>query len=72
VPYRITDETVEMLGSYVELGKRSIGLVAHVESIYEVTLELADAVYKLKSREYTFTTDKFSRSRTVDVLRLVL
>lgn len=50
VPYRITDETAEMLGSYVEPGKRSIGVVTHVESAYEVTPELADAVYKLKKQ----------------------
>ncbi len=66
VPMRITDETAEMLGSYIEPGKRNISFVTHVESVEEVTPDLAEAVRKLRrqgiyvynQQVYTFVTSR--------------
>jgi len=48
VPFRITDELAEMLGSYIEPSKRVITISTHFESAYEVTPEVAEAVFKLR------------------------
>ncbi len=48
VPFRITDELAEMLGSYIEPGKRILSISTHIESAYEVTPETAEAVFKLR------------------------
>nr|MEB3825053.1 KamA family radical SAM protein [Desulfurococcales archaeon] len=48
VPMRITEETAEKLGSYVEPGKRNVTVVTHVESASEVTPEMGEAVEKIK------------------------
>jgi len=50
VPMRITDETAELLGSYIEPGKRNIAFVTHVEGVEEVTPEMAEAVKKLRKQ----------------------
>ncbi len=77
VPFRITDKLAEMLGSYIEPGKRWVGVVTHVETAYEVTPEMAEAVYKLRKQGlyvynqqvYTFWTSR--RFETV-ALRIAL
>jgi lysine 2,3-aminomutase len=48
MPMRITDELAELLGRYVEPGRRNVGVVTHIESAAEVTPEMADAVYRLR------------------------
>ncbi len=48
VPMRISEETAEKLGSYVEPGKRNVTIVTHVESASEVTPEMATAVERIK------------------------
>jgi lysine 2,3-aminomutase len=48
VPMRISEETAEKLGSYIEPGKRNVTVVTHVESASEVTPEMATAVERLK------------------------
>ncbi len=48
VPQRITDELAEMLGSYIEPGKRNFSISTHVESAYEVTPSTAAAVDRLR------------------------
>ncbi len=50
VPMRITKEFAEMIGSYIEPGKRNIHVVTHVESAYEVTPEMAQAVTNLRKQ----------------------
>jgi len=50
VPMRITDSLAELLGSYIEPGRRNVCIVTHVESAYEVTPEMAEAVYKLRKQ----------------------
>jgi lysine 2,3-aminomutase len=77
VPFRITDELAEMLGSYVEPGKRLLSLVTHVESAYEVTPEMANAVYKVRRKgimvynQQVFTFWNSRRFETV-ALRIAL
>ncbi len=44
LPMRLTDKFAEMLGSYIEPGKRNIGAVTHVESSYEITPDVCNAV----------------------------
>ncbi|ACJ16757.1 Hypothetical UPF0069 protein [Thermococcus onnurineus NA1] len=48
VPMRVTEELAEILGSYIEPGKRNVAVSTHVETAYEVTPEMARAVYNLR------------------------
>jgi len=49
-PMRITEELAEILGSYVEPGKRNVAVSTHVETAYEVTSEMAKAIYNLRKQ----------------------
>jgi len=61
VPFRITDSVAEMIGSYIEHGKRNICVVTHVESAYEVTPEMAEAVTKIrKAGAYVYNQQVFT------------
>ncbi|MEB3806929.1 MAG: KamA family radical SAM protein [Desulfurococcales archaeon] len=60
VPMRITDETAELLGSYIEPGKRNLAFVTHFEGAEEVTPEVAEAVKKLrKNGVYVYNQQVF-------------
>jgi lysine 2,3-aminomutase len=48
VPMRITDTLINIIKKHINLGKRDIALVTHVEHPYEVTPELARAVHKFR------------------------
>ncbi len=50
LPMRITEELADLLGRYVEPGKRNVCVVTHFESAYEVTPEAAQAVMRLRKR----------------------
>ncbi|NJE06004.1 KamA family radical SAM protein [Thermococcus sp. M36] len=50
VPMRITDSLAEILGSYIEPGKRNVAISTHFETAYEVTPEVAEATYKLRKQ----------------------
>ncbi len=71
MPMRITEALAEMFGSYVSPGKRSVVLVTHVESAYEVTPELAMAVDRLRRcrvqvyNQQVFTVETSRRFQTV-------
>lgn len=71
MPMRITDELAEMLGSYIEPGRRNICVVTHIESAYEVTPDLAEAVRKLRMHgiyvynQQVFTLETSRRFQTV-------
>jgi len=77
VPMRITDELADILGRYIEPGKRNVAVVTHVESAAEVTPELAEAVAKLRRRgiyvynQQVFTFQTSRRFQTA-ALRLAL
>ncbi|MFQ6117244.1 MAG: KamA family radical SAM protein, partial [Candidatus Bipolaricaulia bacterium] len=71
MPMRITDGLAEMLGGYIEPGRRNVCVVTHIESAYEVTPELAEAVRKLRTRgiyvynQQVFTVETSRRFQTV-------
>ena len=48
MPMRVTEELAELLGSYVEPGRRNVAVVTHVESPAEITPDVAEAVYRLR------------------------
>ena len=50
VPMRFTDELVDILAKYRRPGKRQIAVVTHVQSIYEITPEMVDAVDRLRKK----------------------
>ena len=50
VPMRITDSLAEILGSYIEPGRRNVAISTHFETAYEVTPEVAEATYKLRKQ----------------------
>lgn len=71
MPMRITDQLAELLGRYVEPGRRNIGVVTHIESAAEVTPELAEAVHRLRRQglyvynQQVFTLHTSRRFQTV-------
>ena len=71
MPMRITDELAEMLGGYVEPGRRNVCFVTHIESAAEITPDLADAVYRLRRQgmyvynQQVFTLNTSRRFQTV-------
>jgi lysine 2,3-aminomutase len=48
VPQRFTDELCEIFGRYYEVGKQTICMVTHFSHPYEVTMETARSVKKVK------------------------
>lgn len=55
LPMRITDELGEMLGSYIDPGRRNVCCVTHVESPYEITPDVCKAVNNCrKNRIYVY------------------
>ena len=77
VPMRITPEFAEMLGSYIEPGKRNVHVVTHVEHAYEVTPEMAEAVTNLrKNKIYVYNQQVYtfwnSRRFETSALRIAL
>jgi lysine 2,3-aminomutase len=71
VPMRVTDELAELLGSYIEPGRRNVCFVTHIESAAEITPELAEAVFKLRRQgiyvynQQVFTVETSRRFQTV-------
>jgi lysine 2,3-aminomutase len=48
MPMRITEALAQILGRYVEPGRRNVGVVTHIESASEVTPEMAEVVHRLR------------------------
>lgn len=48
LPMRITNDLVSILGRFRELGRRDIAVVTHIEHPYEITIDTASAVDRLK------------------------
>jgi lysine 2,3-aminomutase len=71
MPMRITNELAEMLGGYIEPGRRNVCFVTHIESAAEITPDLADAVYRLRRQgmyvynQQVFTLNTSLRFQTV-------
>jgi len=61
MPMRITARLAELLGRYVEPGRRNVGVVTHIESAAEVTPEMAEAVHRLRRRSlYVYNQQVFT------------
>lgn len=71
MPMRITDRLAELLGRYVEPGRRNVGVVTHIESASEVTPEMGAAIYRLRRQglyiynQQVFTLNTSLRFQTV-------
>jgi lysine 2,3-aminomutase len=71
MPMRITAELAQLLGRYVEPGRRNVGVVTHIESAAEVTPEMAEAVHRLRCEglyiynQQVFTLHTSRRFQTV-------
>lgn len=70
MPMRITDNLAELLGEYIEPGRRNICVVTHIESSAEVTPELTAAVSRLRRQgvsvynQQVFTLETSRRLQT--------
>ncbi len=61
LPMRITKSFAEMLGEYVEPGKRNVAVVTHLESAYEITPDLVDSVSRLRDQKiYVYNQQVYS------------
>jgi len=49
MPMRITEAFAERLGSFIDLGRRNLSLVTHIESVGEITPDTAQAVHRLRA-----------------------
>jgi len=49
MPMLIDEALADRIGSYVRLGQRGVSVVTHIESAFEVTPDLAQAVHRLRS-----------------------
>lgn len=47
-PMRITEDLAQLLGSFREIGQRDVAVVTHIEHPYEITLDTAHAVDRLR------------------------
>jgi lysine 2,3-aminomutase len=71
LPMRITAKLAQLLGRYVEPGRRNVGVVTHIESAAEVTPEMAEAVHRLRREglyiynQQVFTLHTSRRFQTV-------
>lgn len=73
VPMRITEELADLLAAYREPGRRQIALVTHVQHVYEVTPETAEAIERLHRRgipTYNQLVYTFFVSRRFEAVRL--
>jgi lysine 2,3-aminomutase len=80
LPMRITDDLADLLNSYRVPGRRDVCVVTHFEHPYEVTLEAAAAVDRIRNRGisvynqavYTFANSRrFELSALRRILRLI-
>ncbi len=71
MPMRITDQLAEMLGAYIDPGRKNVCFVTHIESAAEITPDLANAVYRLRRQgiyvynQQVFTLNTSRRFQTV-------
>jgi lysine 2,3-aminomutase len=77
LPQRLTEETVDLLASYVEFGKRQVSIITHFEHSYEITPEAMDAIKRIRKagmmvyNQEVFTVENSRRFESVK-LRLDL
>jgi lysine 2,3-aminomutase len=77
LPQRLNQETVDLLASFVEFGRRQISIITHFEHSYEVTPEAMEAIKRIRKagmmiyNQEVFTVENSRRFETVK-LRLDL
>jgi lysine 2,3-aminomutase len=75
LPFRITDELVDILRRHVVPGKREVCVVTHIEHPYEITPDTAKAVSRLRQasisvyNQQVFTFENSRRFETVALRR---
>ncbi len=73
VPQRITYELCEIFGAYYEVGKQTICMVTHFSHPYEVTLDTAKAIQRIKKQGmhvYNQQVYSFGGSRRFETVAL--
>lgn len=48
LPQRLCQETIDMIASFVEYGKRQVSIITHFEHAYEITPEAMEAVRRIR------------------------
>ncbi len=77
LPQRLTPETIGLLASFVEYGRRQISLITHFEHSYEITPEALQAIQRVRAagimvyNQQVFTIENSRRFESVK-LRLDL
>jgi lysine 2,3-aminomutase len=77
LPQRLTQETIDLLASYVEYGKRQVSIITHFEHSYEITPEAMNAIKHIRQagmmvyNQEVFTIENSRRFESVK-LRLDL
>jgi lysine 2,3-aminomutase len=77
LPQRWSQETIDLLASYVKPGKRQVSIITHFEHPYEITPEAMDAVQRIRKagmmvyNQEVYTVENSRRFETVK-LRLDL
>ncbi len=77
LPQRLTRETIDLLASYVEYGKRQVSIITHFEHSYEITPEAMNAIKQIRQagmmvyNQQVFTVENSRRFESVK-LRLDL
>jgi len=73
VPQRITQDLCEIFGAYYEVGKQTICMVTHFSHPYEVTLDTAKAIQRVKKQGmhvYNQQVYSFGGSRRFETVAL--
>ncbi|ODS41044.1 MAG: KamA family radical SAM protein [Candidatus Altiarchaeales archaeon WOR_SM1_79] len=73
VPQRITKELCEIFGNYYEVGKQTLCVVTHFSHPYEVTLDTAKAISRIKKQGmhvYNQQVYSFAGSRRFETVAL--
>ncbi len=73
VPQRVTPELCEIFGAYYEVGKQTICMVTHFSHPYEVTLDTAKAIQRIKKQGmhvYNQQVYSFAGSRRFETVAL--
>jgi lysine 2,3-aminomutase len=73
LPQRFTDQLIEVIARYHELGKREVALVTHIEHVWEITPDTIQAVGKVRQKGlnvYNQAVYTFANSRRFELVTL--
>jgi len=73
LPQRFTDNLVEIIAKYHELGKREVAVVTHFEHVWEITPDAVQAIEKVRNRGisiYNQAVFTFANSRRFELVAL--